>query len=146
MMMRVVCSSSYKEEASKSPSLLDQEQSSVTLPAQQSRLPQLVQSNDDKTYCNELENLPLGWSVNNANSGWRSTDDWKPVISTLKGGSMTHAFFDIFRPLSEYNEKEQSCKTDFLVLFRYCQVRPNQSGASKDDDIGVQEYRGSALQ
>ena len=97
-----------------------------------------------KSYCNELENLPLGCSVNNTNSNWRLTDDWKPVISTLKGSSMTHAFFDIFRPLSEYNEKEQSCKTDFLVLFRYCQVRPNQSGASKDGDIGVQEYRGSA--
>ena len=33
MMMRVVCSSSYEEEASKSLSLLDQEQSSVTFPA-----------------------------------------------------------------------------------------------------------------
>ncbi len=144
VMMSVVCSSSFEEEASKSQSLLDQEQSSAT-PAQPSRLPLLVQSNGTVIHDSELENLPSGWTVNNINSGRGSRDDWKPVIGTLKGGSMTYAFFDLFRPLSEYNEKEQRCRTDFLVTIKYSQIRPNQCGASKDGDIVVQEHRGSAI-
>jgi len=144
MMMSVLCSSSFEEESSKSKSLLDQEQQSNINPAEPSRIPQLVEYNDNKIHQNEKENFPSGWTVNIKNSGRGSRDDWKPVIDTLKGGSVTYASFDLFRPLSEYQEKEQRCITNFLVTIKYSQIRPNQCGSSKDGDVVVQEYRGSA--
>ena len=113
---------------------------------QPSRLPQLVEFNPHQVHDNNSKNLPVGWTVNKRNSGRGSRDDWKPIVDTLNGGSSTYAFFDLFRPISEYKEKDDNrCKTNFLVTIAYNQVRPNQSNASKGGDIVMQEYRGSAV-
>ena len=143
MRISVLCNSLIEQNSSKSMTLLDKEESD-TNPVQPSRLPVLVQHNGDDN--NDSKNLPTGWTSNNKNNGQGSMDDWRPVVDILSGGSSTYASFDLFRPLSEYEEKDKGrCKTNFFVTISYKQVRPNQCKASRDGDLVMQEYKGSAI-
>ena len=85
-------------------------------------------------------------STRDEGQGQGARDDWIDVQDTLVGGSSTFAFFDLFRALPEYEtHSNETCRTNFLVTVSYNQVRSSQCEASRDGDLVVQEYRGSAI-
>lgn len=136
----IVCSSIIEGEPASSPSLLDKEASTEK---KISRKPVLVEQCDD-SHANAQ--VPFGWTMNSKNYGQGARDDWIDVQDTLVGGSSTFAFFDLFRALPEYEtHSNETCRTNFLVTVSYNQVRSIQCEASRDGDLVVQEYRGSAI-
>ena len=134
----VVCGSIIESTPSSSPSLLDKE---ALTEKKISRNPVLVEQCDD-SHANA--HVPFGWTMKINGQG--SRDDWIDVQDTLLGGSSTFACFDLFRALPEYeNFSNEICRTNFLVTVSYNQVRRSQCEASRDGDLVVQEYRGSAI-
>jgi hypothetical protein len=138
--MSVTCENTFENMNSNSQTLLDKEQDRISTYPQ--RNPMLVQSKND-SMINEtiLDAIPGGWALVENND---AKDDWRFVVESLGCGESTHTFFDLFRPLAEYEESERSmiCKTNYCVKISYHQVRPNQSSSSTGDLV-VQEYRGS---
>ncbi len=140
--LSVICSSTVEEGLSKSSSLLDREESTDGVNQVNSRQPILVEPCDD---IHISKSLPTGWRMNSENNGQGARDKWFDVQETLNGGSSTYAYFDLFRELPEYQDGANGrCRTNFLVTVKYNQMRKSQCEASRDGDVVVQEYRGTA--
>lgn len=138
--MSITCENTFENMNSNSQSLLDKEQDRIS--ADPSRHPVVVQSKNDSTIDETIsDEIPIGWALVEKSD---VKDDWRPVVESIGCGESIHTFFDLFRPLAEYEENEQSvmCTTNFCVKISYDQVRPNQFSTSTGDLV-VQEYRGS---
>jgi hypothetical protein len=84
--------------------------------------------------------IPAGWALVGDGQGIR--DDYSPVVSTLKSGELTYAYFDVYRPSPEVTRMDgivqdgvnsedlaydrDMCQTDIDVSICYRQARPSQ--------------------
>ena len=83
--------------------------------------------------------IPAGWTIVDETQG-SSDEKYLPIVSTLKSGESTYAFFDVYRPLPiitrmdgvlQAGEKKEDlefdqdlCQTDIDVSISYRQERP----------------------
>jgi hypothetical protein len=143
MKLSVICNSSIEKGSFKSLSLLDKEEvKNDTNHDPFSRRPVLVVCVDDISEQQD-PNAPNGWKINQHNCGQGSRDDWIPIPPS-SDSMTTFTSFDLYRPLPEYQDKEQDkCRTNFLVIISYNQIRPNC--CDMDGDLVFEEYRGSVM-
>jgi hypothetical protein len=84
--------------------------------------------------------IPAGWAL--IGDGQGSRDNYSPVVSTLKSGESTYAYFDVYRPSPQVTRMDgivqdgvnpedlaydrDMCQTDIDVSICYRQARPSQ--------------------